>query len=97
MSNSRTGITPETAESMRQFEVVAKVAIQSGVCHYGASRHRVSVLNIGMNQFGLSRNQSSICLGRAQVMLSDVSDSVSSETLLIAERRRQLRVLKRAA
>lgn len=88
-------ITPETVEQMRQFEVVAKVAIQLG--HYacggvGKRPGRIALHKIGRAKFGLTDHQTRVCVARAQMLLRNVSTSVSSETLLIAQRRRHFRI-----
>ena len=90
-------MTPALLEHMRQFEVVAKVAIQSGRFQPRQRIFRMGVHKIGEEQFGLTRGQAKLCVGRAKDFVNNVSSSVSSETLLLAERKRQSKILKFAA
>jgi hypothetical protein len=89
----------DLADRMRQFEVVCKVAFQTDAARYYSSGtgERISLYKIAEEHFGLNNHQSRKCIGRAQNMLADVSNSVSSETLLVAERKRQARMALKAA
>lgn len=82
-------LAPEVIERMRQHEVVCKIAIQLGLGGYttGAKANRVSLVNLGIDEFGLTSLQSQTCVGRARDFVNNVSTSVSSETLLIRAKR----------
>ena len=64
---------PELELAMFQFEVVCKIAIQTRSMSIGGrGADRVNLLDIAVVQFGLTRGQCRICIGRAQSLLAEV-------------------------
>lgn len=66
---------PDLQERMRQFEVVAKVAMQiphRSVFNLPPNAGEIGLVELGMTEFSLSRNQSRICIGLARDLLAEV-------------------------
>jgi len=69
-------ISKDTAEMMRQCEVVMITAIRTGAfncCRTGKNRRDMS--KICMEEFGLTRQQLRYCVGRAQNFLAEVDEA----------------------
>jgi hypothetical protein len=77
---------PDVAERMRQFAVVCKIALETraGGLQGGRGLRRderfkdqetLSIERIGQRDFGLSKQQSRVCLSRAKDYLTDARDS----------------------
>lgn len=78
----------ETEERLRQFGVVAKVAIQTGSARVGGISDRVNLVEIAKEHFGLSRGECRKCVARAQILLAEIEEADrirhSDKTLHIA-------------
>lgn len=84
-------VNPDLEERMRQCEVVAKIAIQTRAMSIGGKKSgRRSIIGLAKEEFGLTRSQARICIGRAQNLLAEV------ERLSAIRRPVRLRVLKRS-
>jgi hypothetical protein len=70
-----TPLDPETCERMRQCEIVLKIAIQTNrVAPMCRGKDKLNLLGIAVNQFGLTRGQFRVCLGRAQSLLIEIQE-----------------------
>ena len=62
------------AEAFRQFECVCRVAMKLNVVSGGGVKtaHKISLRRIGCEEFGLTTDQATKCIGRARNFLNEV-------------------------
>jgi hypothetical protein len=64
----------DTAERLRQFTVVCKIAFQIGRGATVGRTHMPGLINIGVSEFDLSENDYKRCVGAAQNFIAELSE-----------------------